>query len=75
MKVREKQEWTLLTVFDILSGSRDIYFKGPKHDTQNWFTANNNNGENYDVIRFTYWSLSKKINYNSIITESNPLKL
>ena len=21
-------------------------FKGPKHDTQNWFTANNNNGEN-----------------------------
>ena len=28
-------------------------FKGPKHDTQNWFTANNNNnGENYDVIRF-----------------------
>ena len=42
-------------------------FKGPKHDTQNWFTANNNNGENYDVIRL--------INYNSIITESNPLKL
>ena len=30
-------------------------FKGPKHDhdTQNWFTTNNNNGENYDVIRFT----------------------
>ena len=50
-------------------------FKGPKHDTQNWFTANNNNGENYDVIRFAFWSLSYKINYNSIITESNPLKL
>ena len=29
-------------------------FKGPKHDTQNWFTANNNNGENYDVIRFAW---------------------
>ena len=27
-------------------------FKGPKHVTQNWFTANNNNSENYDVIRF-----------------------
>ena len=27
-------------------------FKGPKHVTQIWFTANNNNGENYDVIRF-----------------------
>ena len=27
-------------------------FKGPKHDAQNWPTANNNNGENYDVIRF-----------------------
>ena len=28
-------------------------FKGLKHDTQNWFTGNNNNDENYDVIRFT----------------------
>ena len=27
-------------------------FKGSKHDTQNWFTANNDNDENYDVIRF-----------------------
>ena len=27
-------------------------FKGPKRDTQNWFTANNNNGENYDATRF-----------------------
>ena len=27
-------------------------FKEPKHDTQNWFTANNNNGQNYDVIGF-----------------------
>ena len=27
-------------------------FKRPKHDTQDWFTANNNNGEIYDVIRF-----------------------
>ena len=27
-------------------------FKWPIHDTQNWFTANNNIGENYDVIRF-----------------------
>ena len=26
-------------------------FEGPKHGTQNWFTANNNS-ENYDVIRF-----------------------
>ena len=50
-------------------------FKEPKHYTQNWFTANNNNGENYDVIRFACSSLSYKINYNSIITESNPLKL
>ena len=50
-------------------------FKGPKHDTQNWFTANNNNGENYDVIRFACLSLSYKVNYNSIITEPNPLKL
>ena len=32
MKVHEKQERTLLTVSDNLSGSRD---------TQNWFTANN----------------------------------
>ena len=22
----------------------------PKHDTQNWLTANNNNGQNYDVM-------------------------
>ena len=50
-------------------------FKGPKHDTQNWFTANNSNDENFDVIRFACCSLSYKINYNSIITESNPLKL
>ena len=27
-------------------------FKEPKHDTQNWFTANNNNSQNYDIIRF-----------------------
>ena len=27
-------------------------FKGPKRETQNWLTANNNNGENYDVTRF-----------------------
>ena len=27
-------------------------FKEPKHDTQNWLTANNNNSENCDVIRF-----------------------
>ena len=30
----------------------EVPFKAPKHDAQNWFTANNNNGENYDVIRF-----------------------
>ena len=50
-------------------------FKRPKHDTQNWFTANNNNSENYDVIRFACLSLSYNINYKLIITESNPLKL
>ena len=29
-------------------------FKEPKHDTQNWLTANNNNSKNGDVIRFAY---------------------
>ena len=27
-------------------------FEEPKDDTQNWFTANNNNSQNCDVIRF-----------------------
>ena len=27
-------------------------FKEPKHDTQNWLTANNNNNQNCNSIRF-----------------------
>ena len=27
-------------------------FKEPKLDNQNWLTVNNNNSQNYDVIRF-----------------------
>ena len=27
-------------------------FKEPKHDTQNWFTARNNNSQNCDAIGF-----------------------
>ena len=50
-------------------------FKEPKHDTQNWLTANNNNSQNCDVIRFARLSVSYKIDYNSASTHSNPLKL
>ena len=50
-------------------------FKEPKHDTQNWLTANNNNSQNCDVIRFACLSVSYKIDYNSASTHSNPLKL
>ena len=27
-------------------------FKEPEHDTRKWLTANNNNSQNCDVIRF-----------------------
>ena len=50
-------------------------FKEQKHDTQNWFTTNNKNIQNYDVIKFARLSLSYKINYNSASTDSNRLKL
>ena len=50
-------------------------FKEPKHDTQNWLTASNNNRQNCDVIRFAGVSVSYKIDYNSANTHSNPLKL
>ena len=50
-------------------------FKEPKHDTQNWLTANNNNSQNCDVIWFAHSSVSYKIYYNSANTHSNPLKL
>ena len=49
--------------------------KEPKHDTQNWFTANNNNSQNCDVIRFACESVSYKIDFNSASTHSNPLEL
>ena len=49
-------------------------FKEPKHDTQNWLTANNNS-QNCDVIRFARSSVSYKIDYNSASTHSNPLEL
>ena len=76
MKVHEKQEWMLLTIsWYLIWFQRYQRLKEPKRATQNWFTANNNNSQNYDVIRFAFWLLSYKINYNSIITESNPLKL
>ena len=48
-------------------------FKEPKHDTQNWLIANNNDSQNCDVIRFV--SVSFKIDYNSARTHSNALKL
>ena len=50
-------------------------FKESKHDTQNWLTANNNNSQNGDIIRFACWLVSYKIDYNSASTQSNPLKL
>ena len=41
--------------FFILSGSRDtVTYKEPKHETQNWFTTNNNHSQNCDIIRFAY---------------------
>ena len=48
--------------------------KESKHDTQNWHTANNNNSQNCDVIRFAYRLVKYKINYNSTNSYSNPLK-
>ena len=61
---------------DILPGSRDHIstFKEWKHGTKNWFTANNSNGQNCDIIKFAYYSVSYKIKYSSISTHSNPLK-
>ena len=50
-------------------------FKEPKHNAQNWLTANNNNGKTCDVIRFACCSVSYKIDYNSASTHSNTLKL
>ena len=48
--------------------------KEPKHDTQNWFTANNNNNrENYDVIRLACLSVTYKIDNNS--TSTHVIKL
>ena len=53
MKVHEKTRTNAVDRFLISYLVLEIStFKGPKHDTQNWFTANNSNGENYDVIRF-----------------------
>ena len=50
-------------------------FKELIHDTQNWLTANNNNSQNGDIIRFACWLVRYKIDYNSASTQSNPLKL
>ena len=45
MKVHEKQELNAVDHFLISYLVPEIStFKGPKHNTQNWFTANNNNG-------------------------------
>ena len=49
--------------------------KEPKHETQNWLTANKNNSQNCDVLRFACRLVSYKIDYNSASTRSNPLKL
>ena len=50
-------------------------FKVTKHDAQNWLTANNNNSQNCDVIRFVCWLVSYKIDHNSASTYLNTLKL
>ena len=46
-------------------------FKEPKHDTQNWLTANNNNSQNCDVIRFACY----KIDYTHSNYSKYSLKL
>ena len=76
MKVHEKHEWTPLTVSLIPYLVPEIStFKQPKHDNQNWLTANINNLQNCDAIRFACRSVSYKIDYNTASTHLNPLKL
>ena len=66
MKVHEKQEWTLLTVFWYLIWfQRYLRLKGRN------MTLKIGSLQTTTTVKI----LSYKINYNSIITESNPLKL
>ena len=46
-------------------------FKEPKDDTQNWFTANNNNSQNCDVLRLT----TVFIQFSALPQISAPLRL
>ena len=72
MKVHEKQQCAYFVDCSLISYliPEMSMFKEPKHDTQNLFTANNNNNiQSYDVVRFAPLSLSYKINYNSTTTE------
>ena len=76
MKVHEKQEWTLLTVFWYLIWfqrylrlkGRNMTLKIGSLQTTTTVKIMTSSGLHVD-------HLSYKINYNSIITESNPLKL
>ena len=53
----ESARKTRMNVIDHLLISHQLVpeiltFKELKHDTETWFSANNNNSQNYDIIRF-----------------------